>query len=216
MTWIPGGTFTSGDTVYTTNYTSNIAGFLLDTAPVTMSAYATCVQNGYCTTNSGGGDNCNGLYDSSRSNNPANCVSYQQAYWYCNSVGKRLPTEWEFEYAGRYPDRRIWPWGNTEPGANTICWAYPTFDSRATLGTCPVGQRPGTSSLGLIDMVGNVGVWTDSWYCTTPPCSSGITRVIRGNGYTSFESTAVRLAGQNTQFPDYAADWVGIRCAKSP
>jgi formylglycine-generating enzyme required for sulfatase activity len=37
-------------------------------------------------------------------------VSYEDALAYCNWVGKRLPTEAEWQFAAQTPDTLLWPW----------------------------------------------------------------------------------------------------------
>ncbi len=42
-------------------------------------------------------------------------VSWEDANAYCRFVGKRLPTAAEWEFAMRFPDRRLLPWGDIMP-----------------------------------------------------------------------------------------------------
>lgn len=46
---------------------------------------------------------------------PVNCLSWQRARAYCTKVGKRLPSEAEYEYAAGALESRAFPWGGDLP-----------------------------------------------------------------------------------------------------
>ncbi|MBI3583174.1 MAG: SUMF1/EgtB/PvdO family nonheme iron enzyme [Nitrospinae bacterium] len=107
---------------------------------------------------------------------PMSDVSYIEAEAYCKSMGKRLPTEEEWEKAARGTDGRIWPWGNKfEAGmANTL-------ESKEN-GTIQSGSFPtDVSPYNVYDMAGNLMEWTSSWYEPYP--GSKIERPQFGKGY---------------------------------
>eukprot|EP01052_Picozoa_sp_SAG31_P029115 SAG31_NODE_2870_length_4974_cov_1.507282_1_plen_65_part_00 len=43
---------------------------------------------------------------------PVTYIGYKEAQAYCLHVGKRLPHDWEWQYAGQGLDGRVYPWGN--------------------------------------------------------------------------------------------------------
>ncbi len=113
--------------------TLNLPAFAIDRTEVTVAAYAKCVEHGACETIGLQlpyyGDreqlqdawSCNwGRTD--RSAHPINCLDWEQARAYCTWVGKRLPTEAEWEKAARGTDGRSYPWGNVGVGAGTYSW----------------------------------------------------------------------------------------------
>ncbi len=183
----------------------SIVGFGLDRTEVTVDAYAACVNAGACTTPSTGGA-CN-WGQNGKGKHPINCVDWSRATAYCAWVGKRLPTEEEWEYAARGTDGRIYPWGNEEP-ASQLCWKR--------TGTCAVGSFPaGASPFGLLDMAGNVWEWTSSGYSADYDKERLTDAFIdRGGSWYSDFSTYVRGAYRSKAGPMFHGNNVGFRCAR--
>jgi len=105
-----------------------------------------------------------------------------------SAEGYRLPTEAEWEYAARFDDGRIWPWGDTPPDCNyanilgCVGWSS------------PVGSYPlGASALGIMDIAGNLWEWVGDWggaYDSEPQVdphgpAAGDERVNRGGAFGS-------------------------------
>jgi formylglycine-generating enzyme required for sulfatase activity len=95
---------------------------------------------------------------------PVTWVSLEDARAYATWIGKRLPHEWEWQYAAQHAvqafEPKQYPWGNL--------WrdeAVPLPDQgRTERGPDEVFAHPmGTSSLGVMDLVGNVWQWTDEY-----------------------------------------------------
>jgi len=105
-----------------------------------------------------------------KENHPVVHIAYEDALAYCKWVGRRLPTEAEWEYAARGGSRNtIYSWGNNlaklKTQANSWEGNFPVentkvdgFEKRA-----PVKSYP-ANAFGLYDMAGNVWEWTSDWY----------------------------------------------------
>jgi formylglycine-generating enzyme required for sulfatase activity len=127
-----------------------------------------------------------GSYPGGSANKPVTWVSLEDARAYAKWAGKRLPHEWEWQYAAQGNDNRIYPWGNCDwvppiprtvpvtaplpPGA-ACNWIDPKDSpapfadrGRVMLPASDVDAHPtGASPFGVMDMVGNVWQWTDEY-----------------------------------------------------
>ena len=102
----------------------------------------------------------NGEFPAGWENKPVTWVSLEDARAYAKWAGKRLPHEWEWQYAAQGTDARLYPWGNA--------WnddAVPKPDKgRDLTGPDEVSAHAaGTSPFGVMDLVGNVWQWTDEF-----------------------------------------------------
>ncbi|HEY5971158.1 MAG TPA: SUMF1/EgtB/PvdO family nonheme iron enzyme [Pseudoxanthomonas sp.] len=94
-------------------------------------------------------------------NKPVTWVSIEDARAYAQWVGKRLPHEWEWQYAAQGNDDRAYPWGDAWNPA-----AVPAPNrGRRLLPPADVDAHPGGASpFGVLDLVGNVWQWTDEYF----------------------------------------------------
>jgi iron(II)-dependent oxidoreductase len=151
-------------------------------------------------------------------------VSWYEADAYARSVGKRLPTEVEWEKAaGWNPELRIkhgWPWGDDPPESDRA-----NLDAR-TFAPAPVGAYPaGRSFYGCHQMIGDVWEWTASDFEPFPgfrafpyPEYSAIHlgkgyKVLRGGSWATAAIVA-RNTFRNWDLPERRQIFAGIRCAR--
>ncbi len=247
MILIPAGKFQMGSGRHheKPQHEVSLSAYCIDRTEVTTGAYDVCLAGGKCTaaklpTTNQYASLCNSG-KSDRKNHPINCVTRVQSDAFCNSVGKRLPTEAEWEYAAVGSDGRTFPWGNApadakrmngcgteceallkklDPKTSYVSKSFSADDGWAT--TSPVGSFPaGNSPWGVVDMAGNVFEWVADYYSDYvggavqnpkgPPPNSAPMQ--RGS---SWESPSFALHATNRSFgPDLSAAWNGVRCAKS-
>ena len=154
-------------------------------------------------------------------------VSYNDAKAYCKWMGKRLPTETEWEYAARHPNVGLsntgkpYPWGDEAPSNDTTwrlnLWQgnFPTSDAALDgyAGLSPVDAYTPTAS-GLHNMLGNVWEWTSTYLS-----KASDQRVLRGGSYLDSADGSfnhkVSITTRMGNTADSAADNMGFRCAKS-
>ena len=154
-------------------------------------------------------------------NHPMTMVSWFGAWGYCRYNGWRLPTEMEWEKAGRGADARPFPWGDDILRENANFYASrDPFENMSSFGsrTTPVGFYNGrtyngyvtlnsASPYGLYDMAGNVWQWTGDIY-------EGMHyRFLRGGSKDTYEMD-LRLWVRNNATPTYYSPGVGFRCAR--
>jgi iron(II)-dependent oxidoreductase len=120
-----------------------------------------------------------GTFPEGAADKPVTWVSIEDAREYAKWAGKRLPHEWEWQYAAQGNDSRQFPWGNCDwllpqlPGGVPSCasqaGAAETFaplpdKGREMQAASDVKAHPkGASPFGVMDMVGNVWPWTDEY-----------------------------------------------------
>jgi len=93
-------------------------------------------------------------------NRPVTWVSIEDVRAYAQWADKRLPHEWEWQFAAQGTDGRVFPWGNSWLPDNV---PHPVT-GRLMTGPDPVDAHPqGASPYGVMDMVGNVWQWTDEF-----------------------------------------------------
>ena len=101
-----------------------------------------------------------GAYPEGWGNKPVTWISLEDARAYAAWAGKRLPHEWEWQYAAQGTDGRPYPWG-VSPDPQAIPPLDTGHDLRAPT---DVDAFPkGASPFGVMDMVGNVWQWTDEF-----------------------------------------------------
>ena len=235
MVLIPGGTFTygapssdpDGNEDERPQTRATLASFWMDETEVTTTAYAACLAAGVCTKgNSGGYCNmqANGLPIEGRERHPVNCIDWYQASSYCSWRGRRLPTEfeWEYEARGGAGGTRTYPWGEEYATPARVCMSNQEDGDRQA--TCPVGDHPlGNSAHGLNDMGGNAWEWTASVY---DELGHGIVRdpenrTEKGACWTTFwtptetgQRSHMRAAFRSYDSRGYRSRTVGFRCAR--
>jgi ergothioneine biosynthesis protein EgtB len=168
------------------------------------------------------------LEDITWDNHPVCGVSWYEADAYAHFVGKRLPTEAEWEKAARWrPDVEptqppvTYPWGERFPSAH-LC------NHNGLVGhTTPVNAYPaGQSAVGCMDLLGNVWEWTADWFAGYPGFKpypyagySGTYfdqqhRVLKGGSWAT-RPWAMRASFRNWYHPWIRQIFAGFRCASS-
>jgi formylglycine-generating enzyme len=209
MVWIPGGAFGMGSpdgdggSDEHPQHEVRVKGFYMDKMEVTQAEYEHVMAQ-------------NSAYFKGCPNCPVENVSWIGANEYCKKVGKRLPTEAEWEYAARAGTQTKYYWGNEMDSSGA--W----YDKNSNLKTHPVAQRR-PNTFGLADMSGNVWEWCADWYEPTyyqkkvldnpQGPDSGQYRVMRGGSW-GFGMYSLRSACRNWGYPEARSYYTGFRCVR--
>ncbi len=209
MAHIEGGCFVMGSPEGSGDFDEHpqhqvcLDGFYMDRYEVTQAEYERVMKKNPS------------VFNSCR-NCPVEYVSWADARNYCDKVGKRLPTEAEWEFAARAGSESKYYWGN---GLDTSCVWYAGNSGNKTH---PVGQkRP--NSYGLYDMLGNVSEWCADTYSDdiyrmstvkNPLSSTGRYQVHRGGCWTD-DAKKVRSASRGSDNSKTKDSTIGFRCAST-
>jgi formylglycine-generating enzyme required for sulfatase activity len=208
MVHIPGGTFMMGCSPGDPDCEDNekpshrvtVSGFWMDSTLVTQVKYQTVTGS-------------NPSHFSDCADCPVVNVTWDEATSYCARVGKRLPTEAEWEFAARGGTL-----GARYGDLDAIAW----YKANSGDTSHPVGQkRP--NAYGLYDMLGNVWEWCADWYdanyyMSSPSDnpkgpSSGPGRVRHG-GSRVHDPGKVRVSFRDAYGPSVRFDDRGFRCVR--
>lgn len=109
-------------------------------------------------------------------------VTWREAMAYAVSVGGSLPTEAQWEFAARGPERRKYPWGNSEPACDRV--HYGSCDPRGPIEV--MARREGATPEGIYDLAGNVAEWvTPIWFDPGRTPVNDDSRRLRGGSFLS-------------------------------
>jgi formylglycine-generating enzyme required for sulfatase activity len=225
MVLVPAGAFRMGCEVdcapgQTPMFKLYVPAFWVDQTEVTTAEYTRCVSQGRCPRPTPGpGAN---FERPDRQNHPINYANLPQAAAYCRFVGKRVPTEAEWEKAARGGDGRRFPWGGdfdaTRMNTGMDKQAGGIAESK------PVGSFPaGMSPYGVLDMSGNLWEWTVTEFVTNydpdipdhvGPEFREFSRVIKGGAYTNDEAWTFRADGRDWCKSVRNNEEIGFRCVK--
>lgn len=216
-----------------------LSGYVMDKFEVTVGLFQKCIDENVCTNEnaeephyrtSSENDQCN-IGNPDRLNHPANCVTWYGAKAYCEWLGKRLPTEAEWEYAAKSGKSAMYPWGDTPKASckNNVMYDETKGDGCGNNVTFPIGSRAdGVSEHGIYDLAGNVTEYTNDWYeknfystaeaaqkDTQGPAEpeKNKSKVVRGGSFIYGEDRA-RSSFRSSAELDGSAINFGFRCVK--
>ena len=201
--------------------------FAIDVFEVNNKQYADCVTADACRPPKFGESDLQAAkYENQAFNDfPITNINWYDARDYCGWVGKRLPSEAEWEKAARGDqDERFYPWGDRTPDCSLVNFAG--LDGNCPGSTTAVDEFPaGASPYGILNLAGNVREWVADWFdanyylndvVNNPPGpQTGWERSIRGGSYNS-DWIDIRVNARGHNPPEFRAENLGFRCASDP
>lgn len=133
---------------------------------------------------------------------PVSHVTWQKAKTYCQMVGKRLPTDMEWEKAARGTDGRLYPWGDKTPKKKAHPFYSGLIKRRGGL------NRRDVSFYGVRDMAGSVWEWTADQMDGKRITHGGL-----WNHHLDYEYS--KTFERNIIDPNRRFIFLGFRCAKT-
>jgi len=225
MVKVAAGEFTMGKTEagkdHTPEHKVTLKEFLIDKTEVTVAQYRACVDCGACVKplRDGSHTGREPYFGSDKFKDyPVVYVSHKDAKAYCEGIGKRLPTEAEWEKAARGTKANTYPWGSDSPTQK-----HANFGALVNDTTLVTDFGDKGSPFGALNMAGNVWEWVadayDAGYYAKSPASdpkgptSGEIRVARGGSFISQHEQIMSYA--RGHYAETAAlSTLGFRCAK--
>ena len=156
---------------------------------------------------------------------PVHNITWNDAQAFCKAIGGDLPTEAQWEFAGRADNNEGALWNLDEdpnPGLYAIYKAnsYSRGKKSPEYGPQPVSTKK-SNAWGMFDMSGNVAEWTKDkyfmfsvWVESSNPTGAlmGSTKIYKGGSWRDKEDL-LNLTDRDDEDPRYWADWIGFRCA---
>ncbi|MEE8483810.1 MAG: formylglycine-generating enzyme family protein [Nitrospinota bacterium] len=209
-----GDTFGDSDKIYRPNpnpekpvHTVCLDDFFMDKYEVTQSDFQSVMGS-------------NPSFFEGCSNCPVELVTWFKAKEYCEKVGKRLPTEAEWEYAARSGGKKE-KYAGTNSSISIDSYAW--YSSNSGSKTHHVGRK-NPNGLGLYDMSGNVWEWVSDWYdenyySNSPTDNpkgpdSGKYRVLRGGSWDRAPEYVQASTRIMMGLPDRGDIIYGFRCSQ--
>jgi len=221
-----GGYFCSVDELPLHNVYLN--AFYIDQYEVSNNQYSACVAAGACAAPASNSSYMRSSYygNPTYGDYPVINIAWNNALNYCDWVGKRLPTEAEWEKAARGNTPRSYTWGDGIPNCDLVNFFDMISGSYCVGDTASVFDYPlGVSPYSVFNLAGNVYEWVNDWYLSDyySACASGCTdplgpaegtyKVIRGGSWLQTDFS-LRTAGRRSNFsPSNTSNEIGFRCA---